>query len=341
MSAPKYAKDQPAGFINRIEKVAIVGAGGRIGSYLTKHLLATGKHTVTAPTRASSKSILPAGVRRVEVNYADESALVEALRGQDFLVITLAAAANMDPTNPSTRLIAAAAQAGVPYVMPNAYGPDPLNNAMGADAHLNQYFLADRAQIEQLGVSKWVVLATGFWYEWSLVSNAQDRFGCDVTHRKMTFFDDGEEKISTTTWDQCGRALAAYLSLKRFPQDEADKDVPTVERWANKALYVSSFRVSQKDMFESVKRVTGTTDADWTIDHADSKTRWEEGVEGMMKGDHSAFSRQLYTRIFFPTGEADHSRLGLVNEALGLPVEDMDESTKEGFRLLETGVLSM
>jgi len=35
-----------------------------------------------------------------------------------------------------------------------------------------------------------------------------------------------------------------------------------------------SFRASQRDMFESVKRITGTTDVDWTISYKSVKQRW-------------------------------------------------------------------
>lgn len=355
--SPKYAKDQPAGFTNRIEKVAIVGVGttqptrllissadftpqkvgGRIGSYFAKHLLATGKHTVTALTRAGSKAQLPEGVLRTEIDYDDEPTLAAALRGQDFLVITLSPTAG-----PGTelKLIRAAARAGVKHVMPNAYGPDPLNEAMMTEILIGRPFLAARAEVEKLGASSWIALGCGFWYEWSLCGNSgRDCFGCGVEDRTVTFFDDGAEKITTTTWDQCGRALAALLSLKVYPEDESDT-APAVDSWANQVVYVSSFRVSQRDMFESVKRVTGTTDADWKIEHVSSEKRFKEGVERMKGGDRRGFAVQMYTRIFFPTGEGDHTRLGLANEELGLPVEDIDESTKEGFRLLKQGILT-
>lgn len=260
-----------------------------------------------------------------------------ALEGQDFLAITLSPSA--DP-GAELKLIDAAARAGVPHVMPNAYGPDPLNEAMMTEILIGKPFFAARAEVERLGASSWIALGCGFWYEWSLCGkNGRDCFGCGVEGRTMTFFDDGGEKIATTTWDQCGRALAGLLSLKAYPEDENDA-APAVDNWANKVVFVSSFRVSQKDMFESVKRVTGTTDADWKIEHVSSEKRFKEGVERMRSGDLAGFPIQMYTRIFFPTGEGDHTKLGLANEVLGLPVEDIDESTKEGLRLLKQGILS-
>lgn len=269
------------------------------------------------------------------INYDEESTIVDALKGQQFLIITLAVTV---PEDTESKLIRAAAKAGVPYVMPNAYGPDPVNDKMMTENLIGLPFQKARREIEQLGVSKWVAFGCGFWYEWSLFGSA-DCYGCDVKKREMTFFDDGEEKITTSTWDQCGRGLAAFLSLKIYPEDENDK-TPAIDNWANKALYISSFRVSQKDMFETVKRVTGTTDKDWKIGYVGSKERFREGQEAMKKGDRNGFARQMYSRIFFPTGEGDHSRHGLANEALRLPEEDIDEVTKGGLMLLDQGVLS-
>lgn len=270
------------------------------------------------------------------MNYEDHSSLVSVLRGQQFLIITLGNAA---PKDTQSRIVHAAAEAGVPYVMPNAYSPDPQNEAMLTQILVGVPYFKTVREIESLGVSSWIAFGCGFWYEWSIAGGGTDRFGVDAAERRVVFFDDGEEQITTTTWDQCGRGLAALLSLKLYPEDEADRS-PAVDNWANRSLYIASFRVSQKDMFESVKRVTGTADADWKIEYVNSRERFREAQEAMKKGDPTGFNRQLYTRIFFPTGEGDHVRHGLANEVLGLPQEDIDEATKEGFRLRDLGKLS-
>lgn len=335
-------------------------AAGHLGSYFTKWLLHGGKHTVTAVTRAESKAEFPDGVQVRRYERGSHDSLVDALRGQQFLVITLPAlvsSGSPDTESLETALIRAAGDAGVEYVMPNAYGPDPVNEAMMRPISIGLPFLAARREMETRGQSKWVALATGFWYEWSLAAGRMgaSRFGCDVAARTMTFFDEGEETITTSTWDQCGRALAALLSLPHLPEEEdndADADTArtakktaTVDDWANRVVYVASFRVSQKDMFASAVRVTGTSEADWRVEHVDSRERFARAQQRMMTmtgdGDHlEAFSTQMYTRIFFPTGEGDHSRHGLANAALDLPDEDLDEATREGLRLERMGKLT-
>lgn len=74
---------------NFVKNIAIVGAAGTVGQYITKELLASGKHTVTAITRPDSQAQLPKGVKVAKVNYDDKSSLIEALKGQKVLIISL------------------------------------------------------------------------------------------------------------------------------------------------------------------------------------------------------------------------------------------------------------
>ncbi|KAK3702298.1 hypothetical protein LTR37_015009 [Vermiconidia calcicola] len=60
---------------NYSKDVAIVGAGGKSGSHMTKFLLDTRKHNVTAITRADSKTKLPQGVNVKQVDYNDPSTI--------------------------------------------------------------------------------------------------------------------------------------------------------------------------------------------------------------------------------------------------------------------------
>ena len=105
---------------NNIQNVAIVGATGSVGAYITEHLLKTGKHTITAITRAESKSKMPEGVKVAKVNYDDLNTLIDALTGQDAIIITMASGAGAAQAS----LIEAAAKAKVGWVMTNEYCPD-------------------------------------------------------------------------------------------------------------------------------------------------------------------------------------------------------------------------
>ena len=116
------------------------------------------------------------------------------------------------------------------------------------------------------------------------------------------------------------------LSLPIEPEKEG---APSLSGYKNKFVYTSSFLVNQKDMLDSVLRVSGTKISDWTIKHEDAVKRYEEAKGLLGKGDLSGFIQIIYGRLFFPDEKGNfESRRGLDNDALGLPKEDLDEFTK-------------
>ncbi|GFF66306.1 hypothetical protein IFM60648_06589 [Aspergillus lentulus] len=325
---PEYAKNQPAGFKNAIERVAIVGAGGTVGSHIVAALLKTGKHTVTALTRKDSSNRLPEGVLVARVDYDYEATIVDALTGQQFLIITMAPTA---PRDTHSKLVQAAAKAGVPYIMPNGYAGDIDHIKLGEDTLLGPVAKANRDEIERLGM-QWITVCCGFWYDYSL-AGGEARFGFDFDKRSLTIYDDGNTKITTSTLSQVGRAVAKVLSLNERPHDENDKSL-TLSTFLNNGVYLKSFVVSQNDIFESVKRVTGTADADWTITHEDTKKRYEDGLALVKGGNMAGFSKLLYARAFYPNDASDFSAKAQ-NELLGLPEENLDESTQVGLDMVK------
>jgi len=327
-----------------VEKVAIVGATGNIGSSFTQALLKTGKHTVTALVRPESKGKVPEGVKVVRSDFNNESSLVEALKGQEVLIITLS---TMAPLEVHDRLVVAAKKAGVRYVVPNLYGyPIDRSNSQNGESNGNSYdqvfldrypyvqkFLDKVTEIESDGL-RWFVLATGFWYEWSLALGEQC-FGFNIKDRRVTFFDDGKRTITTTTWAQCGRAMAALLSL---PQ-QGPSASPSLVDFLGTQVRVGSFRVSQRDMLDSLNRVLGTTDADWEIKYESSKKRVKDGIEALEKGNKVGFAKALYSSVFDPSyKQGDYGAVEpLANDALRLPKEDLDEATRKVVAMIESG----
>ncbi|KKK26505.1 isoflavone reductase family protein, partial [Aspergillus rambellii] len=305
---PRYAKNQPVGFKNAIERVAIVGAGGTIGSHIAKALLETGRHTVTALSRKDSGNRLPEGVVVAPVDYDDEATIVAALKDQQFLIITMAPTA---PRDAHSKLVQAPPRPAFP------------TSCLMAKAH--------RDEIERLGM-QWITVCCGFWYDYSL-AGGDSRFGFDFDKRSLTIYDDGNTKNSTSTLSQVGRAVAQVLSLNELPEDETDKR-PTLSMFLNQGVYIKSFVVSQNDMFESVKRVTGTTDADWTITHAKTQKRYEDGLAQVQAGNMAGFSKMLYARAFYPDG-SNSLAAKAQNELLGLPDESLDESTQVGIEMVK------
>ncbi|TKA29558.1 hypothetical protein B0A50_03571 [Salinomyces thailandicus] len=315
---------------NYLKRIAFVGAGGNSGSYMVEALLKTGKHAVTAITREGSTSKLPKGVDVAHVNYDNLATITKALKGHDALIITLGGRA---PPDHQSKLIQAAAEAGVHWIMPNEFSPDTASEELLNDIPIFGPKKQAREEIEKTGVCAYISLVTGFWYEWSLAIPAA--YGCDFGNRTMTFFDEGETRASTSTWQQVGRAVAGLLSLP-VKAEGGDKE-RCLENFKNKVVYVSSFTVTQKEMFASVLRVTGTKESDWKISKEPAVERYKTGSEAMKSGDHIGFAKMLYTRIYFPDGTGNfETNKGTVNALLGLPTEDVDEATKRAEKRSET-----
>jgi hypothetical protein len=325
--ATTYASQQPSGFNNRLENIAVVGASGTIGTHIVSALLTQKIFNITAITRNDSKSTFPQGVEIAQIDYNDPNTIVSALKGHDVLIITMSVSAARDTQE---KLIRAAVDAGVPCILPNEFGmyntQEAQNDTIGNDK------TKIRELIASLGIS-WVGVTCGFWYEYSL--SAPGLYGFDINKREVVFFDDGMQKLNTSTWEQTGRAVAELLSLPILPKDEDDGSL-TLSAYQNRMAYVSSFALSQRDMFASLKRVTGTTDNDWSISSVSAKERYAKAKEAMKGGDRAAFGRLLYTRYFFPDAGLYEKTHGLDNEKLGLPTEDLDEATKAAVELAES-----
>ncbi|KAI1388540.1 NAD(P)-binding protein [Hypoxylon trugodes] len=301
---------------NYVKKVAIVGATGTVGSFIVEELLGLGKHEVTAVTRKDSSSAdsLPAGVKAAKVDYDDESTLVDALQGQEVLIITMHTLA---PPETTLKLVRAAAAANVSYILPNEWGQDSSDEALSNDVLLGGPKAATRKLVEDLGKSSWIGIITGFWYEYSLGFGKQT-YGMEWKDRTWTFFDDGETKMNTTPETEGGPSLSGYK---------------------NKFVYVSSFLLSQKDMFAAVLRVTGTKESDWKIEYESTVERFQAAQKQVFAGDRSAFPQLLYSRTFYKDGCGNfEARRGISNDALGLPKEDLDEATKVAVDRNEKGL---
>lgn len=100
-------------------------------------------------------------------------------------------------------------------------------------------------------------------------------------------------------------------------------------QWKNGLFYIASFTVSQGDMLDSVHRVMGTTDGDWTIKYEPCHRRYKDGLGEMQNGIRTGYAKAMYTRAFFKNGGGDfESRRELANGAIGLSKEELDDATR-------------
>jgi hypothetical protein len=303
---------------------AFIQGSGQVGSHILTSLLATNNHAITALSRADSTATFPSTVTVKKVDYALEESITTALQNIDFLIICLNARA---PPDVHPRIVAAAASAGVKYVLPNYYGfgLDERSGSLDKDA-IGKSFMRFINDVKAADV-KWVALCCGFWYEFSL-GMGEPWFGFDIKARKVTMMDKGTTKINTSTWRLCGDAVAALVSL---PASE-------FSAFENNGMYVASFMVSQRDMLDSLHRVLGTSDEDWGITYQPVEERYKEGLKELEEGNMVGFAKALYSRTFFPGGRGDYETgYGLDNAKLGLQKEELDEATKRAVKMVEEG----
>ncbi|KAJ1323613.1 NmrA family NAD(P)-binding protein [Microdochium nivale] len=318
--------------MSHVKNIAIVGANGTIGTFLTAALLATGKHTITALTRSASGEF-PPGVTVATIDYDKPSTITAALANQDVLIITMRSRV---PAEQQLALIDAAAAAGVRYVMPNDWGFDYAREDMYRDVFHHSYSREAKDRVEQLGVSSWISLVCGFWYEMSL-GQGTPTFGIDWEARRAVLLDGGETRMNTCSWPYVGKAVAALLSLPETREQSGgpaaqEQGATTLDQFKNDYVRVSQFSVTQREMLDSVQRVTGTIDAEWSITHEAARERYAHAEAEVKagRGSQDHYMTAMYSRVWFPDGSAVYEDKGLHDELLGLDreEEELDVATK-------------
>ena len=148
--------------MSHLKNIAIAGASGNAGRHIIEALLASGNFNVTAVTRGQSSSTFPTAVKVHRGDYESLDFTVPVLQGQDVLIIVLA---GMAPKDIQSRLIEAADQASVPWILPCEYGPDTANPTIAESLPVFQSKKRYRDEIEALGKSNWIAVITGLWFD--------------------------------------------------------------------------------------------------------------------------------------------------------------------------------
>ncbi|GLA70809.1 hypothetical protein AtubIFM55763_000983 [Aspergillus tubingensis] len=293
-------------------RIVLVGATGALGSHILNALLDTGVHHISVITRPENGKIFDNRVSVNRVDLDDEASLVRCLISQDALIIAL----SPESYAKQISLIRAAAGARVPYIVPTEFGSDPTHERLNREIGLAEMQKPFRALIEELGVSSWIGVVNGIFFDF----NVRNGFwGLDIRNRKVTFYDDGQVKINTSTLSWIAISLARFFSMP----DEF------IQQHRNTWIYFSSFLVSQRDVFESAIRMTRTVQADWEVVRVNSKVAAQEAKKGMEDGDHMAVFSLLFA-LTFQEGFGSNFSDRLINySAMGLSPPTLD-SVVEG-----------
>ena len=278
-------------------KIAMIGASGTVGTPTISSLLDTGIHTITVISRADSQASFPEGIKVKKGEYNDESFLVSALQGQDVLILQL----GFGGLASQSILIAAAAKAGVQWVLPTEFGSDHsarLAQDLPMMTMKNQF----REQAEKLGM-RWIGVINNPWFDWSL---KQDLWGIDIPARKAVLYNGGNVKFNATTLSGVGRSVAALLSL---PDDK-------LHAYDNRFVYLSCFYTTQNEILQSVLRATGDKESDWEITHSTTEERLKEDEALIAGGNPMGFIKGFYAQHLHEGFGGDYQSKALNDAAI-------------------------
>ena len=137
--------------------------------------------------------------------------------------------------------------------------------------------------------------------------------GFDVKNQKVSLFNGGRDKWSTTTISTIGLAVKNALLV---PNETA-----------NKYLYIESLTVTQSEVVASLEKATGKT---WEREQVDAEEMKRSGLEKISKGDYSgAVSLIRYVTCVHGHGGNYAESQGTANGVLGLPKVTLDEEVRK------------
>jgi hypothetical protein len=292
-------------------KIAIVGAGGNLGTQAVAALLSKSVHTITAISRTESTATFPEGVIVKRGDYSDPEFRKSALQGQDVLVV-MVGFLHMKTQEPFIR---SAAEAGVAWILPTEFGSDTTSKSFNEELVLFGLKARMRDLIEELGISSWVAVVTNPWYDFSLKPG---HFGIDTKNRSAKFWGQGNVSMPTTTLRRAGEGIGALLSL---PEEELSK-------FRNGHFYIHSFMATQQKILDAVIAASGTTTEHWQVENVDILEAYADAKKRAMQGDVDGMVEQLYILHFMEGRGGDYSEKMVPNQDLGLQDEDIVEVTR-------------
>jgi hypothetical protein len=269
---------------------------------------------VTVLTRSKKPELYDASVKVIEVDFTSVESLTAALKGIDGLVSTVGHAAIEN----QTLLIDAAIAAGVKRFIPSEYGSCTTNPKLEAfpiyaTVFKIKKYLQEKAEAGEL---TWTVLACGAFMEFVL-----DRpILLDFANHKATLFDEGDNRISSTSLPNVGKAIAGIL--KNFEATE------------NKIVRTSEIILTQNNLLRIAEKLR--PDIKWEISKTQTSATLKEGLDGVSAGD---FSMPVMMKVLAGTALAGDT-YGSAYDETDNKLLGVKELTEEDLKKLIAGKLA-
>lgn len=215
--------------------------------------------------------------------------LTTALQGVDALVSTVASAAIPN----QTVLIDAAIAAGVKRFIPSEYGSVTTNTKLAAmplyaQAFEIKQYLQKKAESDKL---TWTVLACGAFLEFLFGNPAF----LDFANHKATLFDEGDNRISSTSLPNIGKAIVAILT--------------NLDATKNRVVRTSEVILTQNGLIRIAKELK--PDVEWETSKIETSAVLKQGLDEIKAGD---FSMPVIMKILTGTALAGDKYGGAYDE---------------------------
>ncbi|KAI0839702.1 NmrA-like family protein [Hypoxylon sp. FL0890] len=293
-----------------LRKVAVVGASTKgmanLGSSVIEELKADPTFEVTVVSRKSSDTA-PDGVKVLKLaDDFPEEELEKAFAGQDAVVMTT----NFQVFGHEGRFIDAAIKAGVKRFIPSEFGSNTRNQntlamfpMMGSKARTISELQAKARDGKGF---TWTAICVGMIAEIGLTTGF---FGFDLQGHAATIWEDGNQKFSSSTRANIGKAVCGVL---KHP-----------ESTANQYVFVSSFETSMNELLSALEQAQGVK---YSISHTKTEDEVAEGKAMLAKGDFMKAHKLMLAANLLPGyGNNFAKEEKLWNEELGVPRENVDE----------------
>ncbi|KAF2719423.1 hypothetical protein K431DRAFT_286715 [Polychaeton citri CBS 116435] len=137
-----------------------------------------------------------------------------------------------------------------------------------------------------------------------------------------------------STLPRVGETVAKVLAL---PLTDSANPRRSLEHYANNFVYTSSFTATNAQVFEAVKKATGTKEEDWTVQHHNEK-RLElgeklarEGGDMMQMMAHTMMGAYMQQGV----GGDVEEKAKVDRKTFGLEEEDLDDVIAQLVKLIE------
>jgi uncharacterized protein YbjT (DUF2867 family) len=250
--------------MSALRNVTLVGASGRLGTFILKKLLASRRFNVQVLKRTGSSSTYAADVKVVETDFADLESLTSAFQGQDAVVSVIGDASILG----QKLMVDAAIAAGVKRFLPSNFGS---NMTDPNSRKLPIFALKVAVEDYLIEKSKTTELTYTFVYNGGLTDFCiQNKIIMDFSKYQPSLFNGGDYQFSSTSMPTVGDAVVGVLTH------------PLETR--NRPVYISEMIVSQNQLLSVAKGIAPSKP--WAPVAVDLNALVESAKDRLAQGQH-------------------------------------------------------